>query len=59
MNQETPKIKIGTKGKDNGIMFYPYIPVFELLLPLKFIRLDKNNQPVFTKIKQNENEKEN
>lgn len=56
MNQETPKIKIGTKGKDSGFMFYPYIPVIKLSLPLKFIGLDKNNQPVFTKIKQNENE---
>jgi hypothetical protein len=55
MNQETPKIKIGTKGKDSGFMFYPYIPIIKLSLPLKFIGLDKNNQPVFTKIKQNEN----
>ncbi len=56
MNQETPKIKIGTKEKDSGFMFYPYIPVIKLSLPLKLIRLDENNQPVFTKLKQNENE---
>ncbi len=59
MNQETPKIKIGTKAKDSGFVFYPYIPIFQLSLPLKFIRLDENNQPIFTKLKQNENEKEN
>jgi len=56
MNQETPKIKIGAKGKDSGFVFYPYIPIIKLSLPCKFIRLDENNQPVFTKLKQNENE---
>jgi hypothetical protein len=56
MNQETPKIKIGTKAKDSGFVFYPYIRVIKLSLPLKFIRLYENNQPIFTKLKQNENE---
>lgn len=56
MNQETPKIKIGTKAKDSGFVFYPYIPILKLSLPLKLIRLNENNQPIFTKLKQNENE---
>jgi hypothetical protein len=56
MNQETPKIKIGVKGKDSGFVFYPYIPIIKLSLPWKFIRLDENNQPVFTKLKQNKND---
>ncbi len=56
MSQETPIIKIGTKAKDSGFVFYPYISILKLSLPLKLIRLDENNQPVFTKLKQNENE---
>jgi hypothetical protein len=46
------KIVIGTKGKsDNGYVFYPYIKVFELKLPLKFKKLDSKVIPIFTKIK--------
>jgi hypothetical protein len=56
MNQETPKIKIGVKGKDSGFVFYPYIPLLKLKLLWKFIGLDENNQPVFRKLKENENE---
>jgi hypothetical protein len=53
MDREIPKIKIGTKPKhDVGPVFYPYILVLKLLLPLKFIGVNKKNQPVFTKLKQ-------
>lgn len=45
------KIKIGVKGKDCGFMFYPYINVLTLKLPLKFIGLDKNNKPIYRKTK--------
>jgi hypothetical protein len=45
------KIVIGTKGKsDSGYVFYPYIKVFELKLPLKFEKLDSKGNPIFTKI---------
>jgi hypothetical protein len=46
------KIVIGKKEKsDSGYVFYPYIKVFELILPLKFKRLDSKGNPIFTKIK--------
>ena len=43
------KILIGRKENTNsGYVFYPYITILELHLPIKLVRFD-NNQPVFTK----------
>ena len=44
------KILIGTKGKsETGLVFYPYIKVFEIKLPLKFKEFDATGKPIFIK----------
>jgi hypothetical protein len=43
-------MKVGKKGKtDAGYAFAPYIKMSELILPVKLIGYDKNNQPIFVK----------
>ena len=44
------KILIATKGKsETGLVFYPYIKVFEIKLPLKFKEFDATGKPIFIK----------
>jgi hypothetical protein len=44
------KILIGTKGKsDTGFVFYPYIKVLEMKLPLKSKEFDSRGKPIFIK----------
>ena len=43
-------MKIRKKGKtEKGFVFAPYIKMSELILPVKLIGYDKNNQPIFVK----------
>ncbi|MEK6829110.1 MAG: hypothetical protein AABY15_03205 [Nanoarchaeota archaeon] len=44
-------IIIGKKGKNefNGCVFYPYIPILSIKLPVVFIGFDDKNQPIFKK----------
>ena len=43
-------MKIGKKGNiETGFAFAPYIKMSELILPVKLIGYDKNNQPIFVK----------
>ena len=48
MNNE--KILIGKKGNDmlSGYIFYPYIKILDIRLPLKMVSWNNGN-PIFTK----------
>ena len=51
MNKE--KIIVGYKGKgETGFVFYPYIKVLEMKLPLKFKEFDATGKPIFIKTKE-------
>jgi hypothetical protein len=44
------KILIGKKGNvDRGYMFYPYIKVLEMKLPILFKEFDVEGKPIFIK----------
>ena len=44
------KILIGKKGNvDRGYMFYPYIKVLEMKLPISFKEFDVEGKPIFIK----------
>ena len=47
------KILIGKKGNVyKGCVFYPYIKVFEIKLPISFKEFDAGGKPIFIKTKQ-------
>ena len=47
------KILIGKKGNvDRGYMFYPYIKVLEIKLPISFKEFDVEGKPIFIKKQQ-------
>lgn len=49
MNNE--KIIVGKKENQNtGLIFYPYLTVLKLRLPLMLVGIDKDKGPIFTKI---------
>ena len=44
------KILIGKKGNvDRGYIFYPYIKVLEIKLPISFKEFDVEGKPIFIK----------